>query len=93
MYIFKLLRRQSQHLNNIAHLLMLIITSKEWISEMKFSNNTAKAPYIYFPIIPHTEDNLWCAIVSTLYIGVDCFVLKTARAEVYHANAGFIRLF
>jgi hypothetical protein len=86
-YWHHVLRRQPQHLDDEAHLLVLVLPAEQRIPEVQFSDDAAEAPDIDFAVVGQSEDDFWGAVVPALDVGVDGLVFEAAGAEVDDLDA------
>ena len=59
---------------------------------MKFSDYAAKTPDINFAVVRQSKNHLGASVVATLNIGVNGFLLKTARPKIDDFYSRFIGL-
>ena len=71
-------------------MIFFVFAGKQWISDVKFIKDTAKAPHVYCCLIRNSKYDFWCPVKPRLYIGIDFFVLKTARTKVDNFDARLV---
>ena len=81
-YWHEVLRRQAKHLDDEAHLFVLVLSPEERVSEVQFSDDASETPNVYLAVVGQAQDDFWGTVVPALDVGVDCLVLETAGTEV-----------
>jgi len=60
---------------------------------MKLSYDAAKAPYINFSIVRHSQYDLRGSVISALNVSVDRLIFQATWSKVYDFDARFIDFF
>lgn len=66
---------------------MLILSTEKRISKVEFCDDATETPDVDFAIIGETKNNLWCAVVSALDVGVYGLIFEAAGAKVNDFDA------
>lgn len=74
--------RDTLDLHHDCHMVLFVFAGKEWVTDVKFIKDTAKAPHVYRCLIGNSKHNLWSSIKPWLDISINLFVLKAPRSKV-----------
>ena len=72
---------------------MLVLTSKQRVSQVHLCDDAAKAPDIDFPIVRQTKYNLRSPIVSALDVSIDSLSFETARSKIDDLDTRLVHFF
>ena len=84
--------RDSFDFHHECHVVFLILTWEEWISNVEFIENTSKAPHINSSTIGNAENNFGSPIESGLDIRINLLVFKTSTTKINDLNTRLVDL-
>lgn len=82
--------RDALDFHHKGHMIFFVFAGEEWVSDIKFVQNAAKAPHVDCCLIGNSQYNFWCSIKPWLDIGINFLIFKTTWSKINNFDSRLV---